>query len=218
VDGETTKRIVERGPARVVLEITRAKENSTYTRLIQLYCGGAEDRIDIVNKINWQTPNTLLKATFPLSVSNEKATYDLGLGTIQRGSNTDQMYEVPAQQWADITASDGSYGVAILNNCKYGWDKPSGNTLRLTLIHSPQEELGYRGDTGDHHVFTYSIAGHAKGWREGNVVWHAAAQSVHAIQNGQGCGTSDKLHNAAERNMPKAWIQKPEPFFKGIPS
>lgn len=64
--------------------------------------------------------------------------YDLGLGTIKRGNNTEKAYEVCAQQWADMTAPDNSYGISILNNCKYGWDKPNDNTLRLTLFHSPK--------------------------------------------------------------------------------
>jgi len=29
-----------------------------------------------------------------------------------------------------LTASDGQYGVTIMNDCKYGWDKPANNELR----------------------------------------------------------------------------------------
>ena len=44
---------------------------------------------------------------------------------------------MPAQQWADLTSSNGTYGVTIMNDCKYGWDKPNNNTLRLTIFHTP---------------------------------------------------------------------------------
>ncbi len=79
----------------------------------------------------------MLKAVFPLSCHNKTASYDLGLGVIERGTNTDKLYEVPAQKWADITAENNSYGVSIFSDCKYGWDKPNNNTLRLTCIHTP---------------------------------------------------------------------------------
>ena len=59
------------------------------------------------------------------------------MGYIKRGNNTDNLYEVPAQKWADITDRFGRYGVSILSDCKYGWDKPNDYTLRLTCIHTP---------------------------------------------------------------------------------
>ena len=97
------------------------------------------------------------------AVANAKAAYDLGLGFIERGNNTETAYEVPAQKWVDLTDADGSYGVTILNDCKYGWDKPADNTLRLTLLHTPSTEKRYAHqrtlDHGVHH-YTYSIVGH----------------------------------------------------------
>ena len=60
----------------------------------------------------------LLKAEFPLNIENEKATYDLGIGSIQRGNNTETAYEVYAQYWADLTDHDGSYGVSVMNDSK----------------------------------------------------------------------------------------------------
>src|SRR5690606_3942933 len=44
-------------------------------------------------------------------------------------------FEVCAQKWADM--SEGDYGIALLNNGKYGHDV-SGNTLRLSLLKSPK--------------------------------------------------------------------------------
>ena len=97
--------------------------------------GANDERIDILNEIDWSTKDAVLKAEFPMNVKNKEAVYDLGIGTIKRGNNTNVAYEVCAQQWADITDPDNRYGIAILNNCKYGWDKPNDNTLRLTLLH-----------------------------------------------------------------------------------
>ncbi|MDE5647340.1 MAG: alpha-mannosidase, partial [Muribaculaceae bacterium] len=144
------------------VKVTKRYGDSEFTQYINLYEGALAPRIDIVNEIEWQSPASLLKAEFPLTVFNRKATYDLGLGVIERGNNVTTAYEVPAREWVDL--SDEDYGVTLLSNYKYGWDKPSDNTLRLTLFHSPGVSNRYshqeRQDFG-HHEFTYSIVGHS---------------------------------------------------------
>ena len=162
-------RIVENGPVRVALEISRVAAGSTIVQRVSLTQGG--DRVDVQNEIDWKSPNTLLKAAFPLVASNPKATYDLGLGTIARPNNQPAAYEVPGQQWADVTDLSGAMGVAVLNDSKYGWDKPADNILRLTLLHTAlPRATPYQGsnDLG-HHRFAYTIAGHRGDWRDGHV-------------------------------------------------
>lgn len=155
--------VAEQGPLRATLKVSRRHGKSTFVQYISLTEGAADDRIDIRNEVDWQNENALLKAEFPMSVSNPEAAYDLGLGYIRRGNNTPTAYEVYAQQWADLTDRDGAYGVAVMNDCKYGWDKPDDHTLRLTLLHTPTPGRHYkyqsRQDIG-RHVFTYSIVGH----------------------------------------------------------
>ncbi|MBZ2175071.1 discoidin domain-containing protein [Schnuerera sp. xch1] len=173
VSGPVEVEIVEDGPARVALKVIRETAESTFTQTIRLSAGDDAQRIDVDNNVDWKTKASLLKAAFPLNVSNPNATYDLGLGTIQRGNNTENLYEVPAQQWADITDISGEYGVSILNDCKYGWDKPEDNILRLTLIHTPKYSFGNNKqdiqDIGENR-FLYSIYGHEGDWVEGDTV------------------------------------------------
>ena len=69
--------MAENGPLRVSLKVTRKKGASDFVQHIRLASEGCADRIDFVNEVNWQTRERLLKATFPLTVSNPKATYDL---------------------------------------------------------------------------------------------------------------------------------------------
>ena len=155
--------VAEQGPLRATLKVSRRHGKSTFVQYISLTEGAADDRIDIRNEVDWQSENALLKAEFPMSVSNPEAAYDLGLGYIRRGNNTPTAYEVYAQQWADLTDRDGAYGVVVMNDCKYGWDKPDDHTLRLTLLHTPTPGRHYkyqsRQDIG-RHVFTYSLVGH----------------------------------------------------------
>jgi alpha-mannosidase len=173
-------RVVERGPVRAAIEITRQAAGSTFVQRITLSVVG--DRVDVENFIDWKSPNSLLKVSFPLTASNPKATYDLGLGTIQRGNNTPDHYEVPAQQWADITDKSGKFGVAILNDSKYGWDKPADNVLRLTLLHTAKARAYPYQSSNDlgHHHFTYSIAPHRGDWR----LYHAAEDRRSFIEEG----------------------------------
>ena len=78
--------------------------------------------------------------------------------------------KVCAQKWADL--SEGDYGVALLNDSKYGHDT-QGNTLRLTLLRSPKAP-DPNADMGKH-VFTYALLPHGGDFREGEVVDHAYA-------------------------------------------
>lgn len=155
--------IIENGPLRTTLCVEKEHGDSKFHQYIRLYEGELADRIDFYNEVDWATTNALVKAEFPLTVSNPAACYDLGICTIDRGNNTPNAYEVYAQRWADITDRSGDYGVTIMNNCKYGWDKPDDNTIRLTLLHTPKTKRGYayqdHQDFG-HHIFTYSINGH----------------------------------------------------------
>ena len=63
-----------------------------------------------------------------------------------------------------IRDRDNSYGVTVLNDCKYGWDKPDDNTIRLTLLNTPGTNKRYiyqnKQDLG-YHTFTYSRVGHS---------------------------------------------------------
>ncbi len=178
ITGDVRISIAEKGPLRTSLCVERKYEGSSFKQYIRLTEGAQDDRIDIFNDVDWQTTNALLKVEFPLNVSNPVATYDLGVGSVERGNNTDTAYEVYAQYWADLTDQDQSYGVSLLNDCKYGWDKPNDNTLRLTLLHTPKTKGRYayqsEQDFGKHQ-FTYSIFGHAGEYRKAGTVLKAEA-------------------------------------------
>jgi len=205
VAGPAHVRVVECGPVRATLEVVRHADGSTFRQRIRLAAGGAGDRVEFDTTVDWRTPRTLLKAAFPLAVSSPLATYDLGLGTIQRGNNTDKLYEVPAQQWADLTAEDGGYGVAVMSDCKYGWDKPGDNLLRLTLIHSPHQ---VQKDMG-HHRLTYAVTGHSGGWRQAGVVGRAARlnQPLRGFQTRPAEGRLGKTFSMLSCGHPQVAVQ-----------
>lgn len=135
--------IAENGPARVAFEIKQTDKKSTFVNYISLEDNG--QTVNVYSEIEWQSLRTMCKNRFALTAENEKATFDLGLGAIERENMNEKLFEVPAQKWADITDKSGDFGISIFSECKHGWDKYNDNTLRLTAIHTPKKN--YRIDS-----------------------------------------------------------------------
>jgi alpha-mannosidase len=180
VSGPATIRVVENGPVRVALEVTREGEDSKFVQTIRLSTGDAGNRVEFANSIDWKTKEAALKATFPLTAANPVATYNWGLGTVQRGNNDPEKFEVASHQWFDLTDKSGAYGVTVLSDGKTGSDKPDDKTLRLTLLYTPGLGKGNGHDYSDqttqdwgHHDFVYGLASHAGGWQHSNTDWQA---------------------------------------------
>ncbi len=177
VSGPAKVRIVERGPARVALEVTRDAEGSHFVETIRLSAGDAGNRVEFANDIDWRSREAALKATFPLAANNNLATYNWDVGTIERPTNDPKKFEVASHQWFDLTDKSGNDGVTVLSDCKYGSDKPDDHILRLTLIYTPGLGSG-RSDYDDqttqdwgHHQIVYGLAAHDGDWRKGRTDW-----------------------------------------------
>ncbi len=167
----TSWRVVEEGPLRGGVEIVRRYQSSTITQRILLYRD--VPRIDFPTHVDWHEHQTLLKASFPVTVDSPRATYDIQWGNVERPTHWNTSwdwarFETCAHKWVDL--SEGGYGVSLLNDCKYGHDI-KGHTMRLTLLKSgvapdPAADQGA-------HVFTYALLPHAGDWRDSDTVRHA---------------------------------------------
>jgi alpha-mannosidase len=176
VHGPAKVRIVESGPARVALEVSRETEGSTFVQTIRLSAGDAGNRVEIANALDWMTKEAHLKAVFPLTASNLNATYNWDIGTIERPTDSERQFEVASHQWFDLTDKTGAYGVTVLSDSKIGSDKPADHTLRLTLVRTPGIRGGYDDQASQdlgHHEFVYGLASHAGDWRQGQTDWQA---------------------------------------------
>ncbi len=165
--------VEEKGPLRAVLRLRWRFHSSSITQRIVIYAGSP--RIDFRTEVDWHEQQTLLKVAFPIAVRTTKATYDIQWGNIERPTHWNTSwdwarFETVGHKWVDV--SEGNYGVALLNDCKYGHDVKD-NIMRLTLIKSPIRPDPH-ADQGNHQ-FTYSLLPHAGGWRDGNVVAQAYA-------------------------------------------
>ena len=98
------------------------------------------ERLDFSCEVDWHEQQKFLKVEFPLNIRAPHATYEIQFGHVQRPTHFNTSYdlarfEVPAQKWADLSEPD--FGVALLNNCKYGY-AAHRNVLRLSLLRSPR--------------------------------------------------------------------------------
>jgi len=211
VTGTPAFQIIENGPARVALQVTRDSEGSHFVQTIRLVSGSAGNRVEFASVIDWKGKESALKAVFPLTVSNPMATYNWELGTIQRGNNDPQKYEVPSHRWFDLTDTSGKYGVSVLDDCKYGSDKPDDNTVRLTLLYTPGVRGGYQHQASQdwgRNEFTYALEGHTGDWRSGQTQWEAARlnQPLIAFQTTTHSGTNGREFSLARVSTPQVQI------------
>jgi alpha-mannosidase len=115
----------------------------------------------------------LLRALFPLNLNATRATCEIQFGAVERPTHRNTSwdwarFEVCAHRWVDL--SEGGYGVALLNDGKYGHSL-SHNTLGLSLLKgaiapAPDADIGM-------HRFTYSLLPHAGDWRAAEVTRRA---------------------------------------------
>jgi alpha-mannosidase len=150
--------LVEVGPLRGAVRLERSFGSSRVVQLIRLSAGSR--RIDFQTEVDWQERHRFLKVAFPVAVRSARASYEIQHGYVERPThrNTswdEARFEVCGHRWADL--SETGYGVALLNDCKYGYDV-HGHTLRLSLLRGP----GFPDPEADRgiHRFTYSLLPH----------------------------------------------------------
>jgi len=162
--------VVERGPMRAAIRVTRHWQSSKFVQEIQLAAGS--DEAVVVNDIDWHETHVLLKAAFALSATNPFATYEIPFGTIERPTTRNNswekaQFEVGAQRWAD--ESNDKHGFSLINDSKYGYDGV-GNLLRLSLLRSPVWP-DPNADRGHQH-FSYALYPHAGDWKQAMTIRH----------------------------------------------
>ena len=162
--------LVQKGPLRGVIRVTRTWQNSKFVQDITLDEGS--DQVDVVNDIDWHETHVLLKAAFPLAATSDKATYEVPYGSIERPTTRNNsweqaQFEVPALRWADL--GDAQHGFSLLNESKYGYDDKD-NVLRISLLRSPTWP-DPEADRGRHH-FRYALYPHGGDWEQALTVRH----------------------------------------------
>jgi len=154
--------------ARRGIRITRPYGKSTIEQTVWFADGTT--KIEIESRIDWHQTANMLKAVFPVDINADKATYEIQFGTTERPTHYNTSwdrakFEVCAHKYADL--SEGGYGVAILNDCKYGHDIHDGE-ITISLLRSASDP-NPEADRGKHH-FTYALYPHAGNLAESDTV------------------------------------------------
>ncbi len=168
IDVTAFEQVRLRGGLRGVLAFTRMFGDSRLVQVMSLDAGSRVLRFETV--VSWQERHKMLKVAFPVAVSAREATYEIQFGHLRRPTHdhTSQaraMFEVCAQRWADL--GDGDYGVALLNDCKHGYDI-RGSVMRLSLLRGPTHP-DPTADLGDHQ-FIYALMPHPGDFRKAGVI------------------------------------------------
>ncbi|MBV9660729.1 MAG: alpha-mannosidase [Acidimicrobiales bacterium] len=174
-------------PLRAEVVLVRRFGESRLVQTMRLTSGSR--RIEFHTEVDWNERHRFLKVAFPVAVRATRATYEIQHGHIERPTveNTswdEARFEVSAHRWAHL--GEAGYGVALINDCKYGYDV-RGHTMRLSLLRGP----GYPDPQADQgrHRFAYALLPHLGDLRQGRVVEEAEAFNLPlAIRSGTRAG------------------------------
>jgi alpha-mannosidase len=165
--------LVESHPHRCTLRVVRCFGASRIEQLVRLTRGSR--RLEIRCRVDWHEDHKLLKVAFPLRVHTTEARHEIQFGHVarptHRNTSWDQArFETCAHRWVDL--SEDGFGVALLNDSKYGHDVV-GNVVRISLLRAPRwpDPLADRG----HHEFAYALYPHPGGVGDGGVIDQAHA-------------------------------------------
>jgi len=165
--------VIEGGPLRVSVRVERLWRSSRIVQTYVLHAGSR--RLDVRTEISWHERQVLLRALFPLAVRSHEATFETMYGAHRRPTHRNTSwdatrFEVSAHRFADLSEPD--YGVALLNDGKYG-HSARDNVLGMSLLRSPMypDPLADEGD----HRFVYGLFPHPGDWTEARVVEEAFA-------------------------------------------
>ncbi|KAG7473386.1 hypothetical protein MATL_G00095190 [Megalops atlanticus] len=126
--------------------------------------------LKFTTQVDWAESHKFLKVEFPVRVRSPNATYEIQFGHLQRPTHRNTSwdwarFEVWGHKWADL--SEHGFGVAVLNDCKYGYST-FGNTMTLSLLRAPKSPDA-SADMGCHQ-FTYAVMPHTGSFQDASVI------------------------------------------------
>jgi alpha-mannosidase len=171
--------VIESGPVRATVQIKKRYGNSTFIQDVTLYRNSPFIEFQI--RADWHEHYKTAKLAFPVSFSNDWASYEIPYGVMTRKDPSSESatpeekekWEVYAQRWIDLQTKAGDYGVSLINDCKYGFDI-QGNVMRMTLLRGPRRAYpGFPDEWADQsndrlvgeHLIKYALYPHTGDWR-----------------------------------------------------
>jgi len=189
--------LLEEGPVRCRIRVVSRYDRSVLTQDFMLYENSRS--VEVAVRLDWREQFKMLKLSFPVNIENDRVTYDIPFGNIERLTGG---MEDSGQMWFDVTGADGvtgaddvtgadgvtgaddvtgadgEYGLSILNVGKYAFDV-LGSDMRMTIANSSLYADHFAGVNRDElcefidqgvQRFRYALLPHKKGWREAGTV------------------------------------------------
>ncbi len=149
--------------------ITQTYRYGESTLVQRIDLGAKSRRLDFRTTVDWRESNKMLRAEFPVSVQANDVACEIQFGHIRRHTHRNTSWdfakdEICAHQWLDM--SESNYGVALLNDCKYG-HRANGHVLDINLLRSSSSP-DPQADRAEHE-FTYSLLPHGGSCTEAKV-------------------------------------------------
>jgi alpha-mannosidase len=177
--GPAAVEVVDEGPLVAGVRFTWRFGASTLVQVMSLAAGSPV--LEFATSVDWHEDHRLLKAAFPVDVRAARATFEVQYGHVERTTHDNTswdhaQFEVCAHRWADL--SETGFGVALLNDCKYGYDV-KGNVLRLSLLRASTmpDPVADRGA----HRFRYALVAHAGSFADAGIIQHAAGLGIDPV-------------------------------------
>lgn len=185
-------------------------EKSTVKQDMFFFADSPEVRFDTA--MDWNDDHRFLKTFFDTTVCDDFARHEIQFGCVKRpttrNTSVEQAkFEVVNHKYTDI--SETSFGVSILNDCKYGISAEGGK-LGLSL-HKGGVHPDYAGDKDGIHVCTYSFLPHTGAFCAESVIRPAYELNVPVIE------TSGRasLENLVAVSAPNVFVEAVKPCEDG---
>jgi alpha-mannosidase len=169
LEGAHRVEVLEHGPLRAAVSFSYTlSERSRLEQIVSLTA--ISPLLEFATEVEWHEAHKFLKVEFPLDIRAQNATYEVQFGQVQRPTHFNTTwdlarFEVCAHRWADLSEPD--FGVALLNDCKYG-HATHGSMMRLSLLRAPADP-DPDADRG-HHAFRYALFPHQGSPQQAGVV------------------------------------------------
>ncbi len=161
------------GDARIGITFTYSFGGSRIEQRVSLRPTSA--RLDFDTRVEWYERHRMLRVAFPTTVLTDHGSFDVQYGYVRRPNHRNTSWDMAkfesvGQRYADLSQPDR--GVALLNDCKYGY-KVLYDTLDLNLLRSPANP-DPDADRGEHR-FVYALLPHSGPLATSDVMDEAAS-------------------------------------------
>lgn len=165
-------------------------------------------RVDI--RIDWQETEKMLRADIFPAVETDEVTCDIQFGNVRRSMLTNNslqtaQYEVCAHKWVDMSSL--GYGVAVLNDGKYGYACKDG-CISVNLLRSQMHPCVDQ-DKGEH-TFSFALYAH-----EGDVHHSDVAAQAYAFNRPLTVVRAEHVASLVSADDPHAVIETVKPAEDG---